>query len=317
MQVLPCGGVGGVVGGGALLGQTGHDAQRHPGALAVQDGLVHGQADGLAQHLHDPAGQVDVVVLQQGVANGDKTGHLVAVQSDLIKSKGQLVDGRAHLGPHGLGHSARDGLAGLAAHVADPHSVQQLAVPVHVLGHQLQEHHGDGQLAAGHGPALALHAAQLGQEGLGVLLGQNGGAALAAQGVKGPLVAGQGPDVDVLHVHVTSHFLPVLGAVLLGLGGAALQLLQLLLHVLDILGQGLLLALVGGPLVLKRFDLGGHSRLLLLVAGLHLVDGGLQCRLPGNKLGVLFLQRGQLRLLGVNGAPEHQCFQHGRSPFSS
>ena len=111
------GALAGIVAGLALvLGQTGHNTQGHPGgaALAVEDGLVHCQADALGQHLHDPRGQIDVVVLQEGIAHRHIARHLVAVQGDLIEHKIQFVDGPAHLRPHSLGHSARDGLTGLA-----------------------------------------------------------------------------------------------------------------------------------------------------------------------------------------------------------
>ena len=318
MQIHPGGGVGGVVFRGGGLSQAGHNAHGHVvgAALAVQDGLVLGQADGLGQHLHDPAGQIDVVVLQDRVAHGHKAGDLVAVQGNLVEYEGQLVNGTAHLGPYGLGGGARDGLPGLAGHVAHPHPVHQLGIPELVFRDQVQEHHRDVQLRAGYRPALALHAPQLGQEVFHVLLLHNGLPPLHGQGVKCPLVHGQSPNVDFLHASLSSHirfFLGIFGG--RGRGLVPLQLLQLVFQTGNVRGQGLF-----GLVVLRLFglvglDFGVDGRLLLGVSGLHLGNGRFQFRLPGLKPGVLLQQCGQFRLFAVDLPFQHQCFQHGVLSF--
>ena len=137
MQILPGAGVGGIGARLAGLCQTGDDAEGHFGAGAVKDRLVHCKADSFAQHLDNPAGEVDVVVIQERVAHRDEARDLVAVQGDLVEDEGQLIDHAAHLGPDGLRHDAGHSLAGFAGHVADPDAVQQLAVPVDVLGDQV------------------------------------------------------------------------------------------------------------------------------------------------------------------------------------
>src|SRR5699024_10494403 len=119
--------------------KAGNDAEGHlrSGALAVQDSLVHSQADGLGNHLHDPRGQVDVVVLQQRVANGNIASDLVAVQSHLVESEAEFANCAAHFGPNSFGNSASDGLASLATDITHTHAVQQLGIPEHVLRNQV------------------------------------------------------------------------------------------------------------------------------------------------------------------------------------
>ena len=300
VQVYPRRGVGGIVTGLRSLGQAGHDTKRHFGgdAFAIQDGLVLRQADGLREHLNDGAGKLDVAVLQHTVAHRDKSGHLVAVQGHLSKDECQLIDGTAHLRPYSLRHDAGNGLPGLAPDIADPHTVQQFAVPVHILGNQVQEHHRDGQLRAGHCPVLALHAPHLAQELLDLRLGYDGLPLPHGQGIKGPAAHGQGTNVDLgFHVYVTSHFLPLFWG--LGSRGLALQVRQLGLQVFNVRRQGLLGSLVGSLVRLKGVHLSGDGGFLLGVAGLHLADGCLQLRLPGLELCVLFLQGFQLAPLGI------------------
>ena len=306
MQVRPGGGVGGVIRRLAALRQTGDDAEGHFAcrALAIEDRLVNGQADGLGDHLHDPGGEVDVVVLKEGIAHRDVTGHLVAVERDLVKSKGQLIDRAAHLGPHGLRHGARDGLAGLAVDVADADPVEQLAVAVHILRDEVQHDDGDRQLAAGKCPALAPHASELAEECLDVLLCQDRGALLHRQGVKGPAAHGERADIKAHGVGSPFSFR------CLGHLSAAFGFGELFLQLLDFAAQARHLAAVRGLFSLQRLDL-RTDRLELLV-GLRLVDCGLQRRPALRKRGVLLPQLFELAPLRFDLPAEHDCSKcHG------
>ena len=150
-------------------------------------------------------------------------------------------------------------------------------------------------VAAAHGAALAFHAPQLAEEVFRVVLCQNGAAALRAQGVKGPLAHGQGTDVDGFHVNITSRFLFIVFLRDGGLGGVALQLLQLPLKSADLASKGLLALVMSGSLAVKLLNLRVDGGFLLGVAGLHFLNGFFQLGFPGGELCVLGFQLRQLR----------------------
>ena len=113
----------------ALLGQAGDDAEGHLGAdaAAVEDGLVEGFADGFAQGGNDFGQQVDVAVLDIGVADGEETADFVAVELKTVEAERQLVELGAAVGPDGLRDASHDDLAAVAADGDDVNVLQQHA----------------------------------------------------------------------------------------------------------------------------------------------------------------------------------------------
>ena len=287
------------------------------GALAVEDRLVHAEAECFGEHLDDPAGEVEVAVFQKAVAHRDKAGEFPAIQRDLVELEGQLIDHAAHLGPDGLGNRAGDGLAGFTADVADPDAVEQLAVPVHVLGDEIQEDHRDRELAALQGSVRALHAAQLREEGLHVFLGDDFVPLGHRQRIKRALGEGEVADLDRgLRDHGSSHpFIVVLRFRRCGLGGRGLLFFdpgELRLSCLDVGDDRGLRAVVRGLIGVE----GGRGRFhgLALFLGLRGHDVGRQALLAGGEVRVLCLQLLQACIQRVDPVLQDQSFQcHGYS----
>ena len=302
MQVDPCRGVGRVVGRLRGLRKAGHDTERHLGsaALAIQNSLIHRKADALRQHFDNPAGQVDVVVIQQGIAYRHIARNLVAVQRDLVEHEVQLIDCAAHLSPHGFRYSTGDGLTRLTVDIADANAVQQLGIPEHILGNQLEENNRNRQLSAGDCTALTAHAAQLSEELLGVLLRDNGIALLNRQGIESPAGHGQRADIDIKG-HL-SYFLSRFG---LSLDRLLDDLVKLTLHVSDFALEGLLCILVGGLVSVERFHHFFNCGLFLI--GVRLVDRGGQFGFSGLKVCVLCTQFLEFLSLAFKLFVQHEC----------
>ena len=239
----------------------------------------------------------------------DEARDLVAVEGELAEAEGQLVDDAAHLGPDGLRNDAGHGLAGFAGDVADADAVEELAVAVHVLGDDVEQHDRDGERAALDVAGLALHAAQLGQEVLHVGLADHALALFRRDGLEGALGLRQAADVDGVHSGRSPFLMfgrrlcgPFLGCRrFFGLFGLELpaQLFDFALQRGHRFG-------VGAALGLKAVDLGVHG--VALFVGLDLGDRRFQLRLAGLDLGVLLAECCELRLFALDLAPQHDGF---------
>ena len=279
----------GGLGGG---GQAGRDADRGLGAGAEQDGLVQRLGDGDGDRAHDLAGQGDVAVLEQSVAHDHGRADLITVHLGLVKGQVDLVDVGAHLGPYGLGDLAHHVHASGAAHPAQGHIGQQLALAGDLLAHQAQHGVRDQQAGVVDGPLFADRAADLGQEILHAVIGEEIPGLFGGQGEK--LVHnGVAPFFAVFRVF---RGLGLYGRPLIQFVELALQAVDLRLEIhlgLFVLGFGL----VGvSHLGIKSRHLGVY-RLLFLFGGFtsfrgQFVDQGSHFGLPGlQRLAVLF-QRG-------------------------
>ena len=303
MQVNPGGSIGRIIGRLALLGKTGHNAQRHSvrRALTVQDSLILRQADGFRQRLHDPAGKINIVILQHTVAHRNKTGYFVSVQSDLVKRKGQLVNGRTHLSPHRFGDCTGNGLPGFAGNVAHTHPPQQLAIAVHILRDQIQHDHGDSQLAASDGPALALHASELAQKFFYLVVAQDHVPLFNGESVKRP-----DAHIQTAYIGFDVHLVAPLGFIF-KFGSLALQVGKVFFKPFDFGVEGIHRIFVGLFLRVKLLHFLGYGFLGFFV--LCLTDSGFQFLFPGLKVFIFGPEFFQLLLLQIDRPPQHDSFK--------
>ena len=126
MQIGPGSRSRGIVRGFHGLRQSRDDTHRHFGAGAVEDRLVQRLADCLAQGVDDFGREVDVVILQNRIADRKITADLVAVDLNIVKAQGQLIQLRAHLCPDCFGDLAHNPLSGGAADPAQVDTPDQL-----------------------------------------------------------------------------------------------------------------------------------------------------------------------------------------------
>ena len=320
-QVLPCRGVCRIIGRLRGLRQSGDNTERHLAccALAIQDRFVHRKAYRLGQHLDNPACQINVVVLKDGVAHRDKARYLVTVQGDLIKHKAQFIDCAAHLSPYRFRYSARNGLSCLTAHITHSDAVKQFGVAVHIFGNQVEHDHRDSQLCATNGSLLALHAAQIAQKLLHGVISKDRLSLLAAQRVKYSLALWQRANVCNVHLVSFPSFVVfgfrAFSRIVASGWGVCLDFLNLSLDFADFLFDRVFPLIVGLFFGLKPiYILGNH---LFFFFGCRLVYRLFKFRLTGCKLRILFAQGFQLFIEPVHFASQHQDFQcHYFSPRS-